>query len=206
MEDVLDVYASTHTSEEPLICMDEASKQLVEDEHPPLPMQPGQPVREDYHYERKDVAALFMFFNPIQGWRRVSVSESRTRYDWAEQIRQLLEQDYPNARKIKLICDNLNTHHIASLYHAFPADKAHQLARRLEIHYTPRNGSWLNMAEIELSILAKQCLDRRIGSFAHLTREVTQWNIDRNATRSVVHWRFTAKDARIKLHRLYPQF
>jgi hypothetical protein len=204
MEDVLDVYTSAHTPEEPLICMDEASKQLVRDELPPLPMSPGHPLREDYHYERRDVMAIFMFFDPIRGWRRASISESRTREDWAWQIRQLLEEDYPNARKVKLVCDNLNTHHLASLYHAFPAAKAHELARRLEIHYTPRNGSWLNMAEIELSILGKQCLNRRIESPALLMKEVSQWNVDRNATHSVVHWRFTTQDARIKLHRMYP--
>lgn len=204
MEDVLDVYTAVHTPEEPLICMDEASKQLLADEYPPLPMEPGKPLREDYHYQRRDVMAIFMFFDPISGWRRASVNESRTREDWAMQIRQLLEEDYPKARKIKLVCDNLNTHSIASLYHTFPAEKAHDLARRLEIHHTPRNGSWLNMAEIELSILAKQCLDRRMSCPLELDREIKQWNVDRNATGSVVHWRFTTADARIKLHRLYP--
>jgi hypothetical protein len=158
-----------------------------------------------YHYQRRDVMAIFMFFDPIRGWRRASVSESRTREDWALQIQQLLEEDYPHARKVKLVCDNLNTHDIASLYHTFPAEKAHALARRLEIHHTPRNGSWLNMAEIELSILAKQCLDRRIPCPTQLQQEITQWNINRNQTNSTVQWRFTTQDARIKLHRLYPQ-
>ena len=206
MEDVLDLYTSPHTPEEPLICMDEACKQLTRDEKPPLPMRPGQVLREDYHYERRDVAALFMFFDPIAGWRRASVSESRTRVDWAHQIRQLLEEDYPHARKVKLVCDNLNTHSIASLYQAFPAPKAHELARRLEIHHTPRAGSWLNMAEIELSILSRECLNRRIGSFKELTVEVQAWNHQRNNERSVVHWQFATTTARIKLSRLYPQF
>ncbi len=170
MEEVLDLYTAPHSPQEPMICMDEAAKQLVRDEYPSLPMSPGQPLRQDYHYERRDVAALFMFFDPLRGWRRASVSESRTRQDWAEQIRQLLEEDYPHARKVKLVCDNLNTHHKASLYFAFPAHQAGELARRLEIYYTPRNGSWLNMAEIELSVLQRQCLGRRIDSIQELTR------------------------------------
>jgi hypothetical protein len=204
MEEVLDVYTAEHAGDEPLICMDEASKQLVCDENKSLPMGPGQPLREDYHYERRDVQAIFMFFDPIRGWRRASVSEARTAQDWAHQIRELLEKDYPRARKVKLVCDNLNTHTIASLYKAFPAAQARELARRLEIHYTPRNGSWLNMAEIELSVLSRQCLDRRIGSAEELITQIAQWEDDRNTDASTVHWRFTTDDARIKLHRLYP--
>jgi hypothetical protein len=205
MEDVLDVYTAEHTEDQPLICMDEAAKQLVRDVQPSLPMRPGQPRREDYHYERRDVAALFMFFDPIRGWRRTSVSESRTAVDWAHQVRTLLDEDYPHARKVKLVLDNLNTHTIASLYKAFPASEAHRLARRLEIHHTPRNGSWLNMAEIELSVLARQCLDQRMGSATQLTEAVGQWQRDRNIDASVVRWRFTTEAARLKLHRLYPQ-
>ena len=206
MEDVLDVYEAEHSEEEPLVCMDEASKQLLRDEHPLEPPGPGRPAREDYHYERCGTQAIFMFFNPLQGRRRVSCRESRTRVDWAEEIRRLLDEDYPKARKVKLVCDNLNTHSIASLYEAFSAEEAHRLSRRVEIHYTPRNGSWLNVAEIELSVLSRQCLDRRIGSAAELTRELAAWQAQRNADASVVRWRFTTADARVRLRRLYPQF
>jgi len=203
MEDVLDLYVAPHTAEEPLICMDEASKQLLAGAA--LLGQPGQPAREDYHYERHGVQALFLFFDPLRGWRRVSCRDSRTRVDWAEEVRRLLEGDYPHARKVKLVCDNLNTHGIASLYEAFDAETAHRLARRLEIHYTPRNGSWLNVAEIELSILARQCLDRRLATAAELRAEVAAWQAERNAAGGRVEWRFTTADARIKLHHLYPR-
>lgn len=205
MEDVLDLYAAEHTEEEPLICMDEASKQLLTSDQEPIPMAPGHPVKEDYHYGREGVEAIFMFFNPVEGKRRVSCRESRTRLDWAEEIRHLLEVDYPHARKVKLVCDNLNTHTIASLYEAFEPEVARRLACRLEIHHTPRNGSWLNVAEIELSVLARQCLDRRIATRAELAREIARWEHDRNADRSHVVWRFTTQDARIKLRHLYPR-
>jgi hypothetical protein len=205
MEDILDLYAAEHTPEEPLICMDEAAKQLTRDEHEPIPMAPGHPAKEDYHYEREGVRAIFMFFDPIRGWRRVSGRDSRTRVDWAEEIRRLLDEDYPHARKVKLVCDNLNTHSIASLYEAFPAEEAHRLARRLEIHYTPRNGSWLNVAEIELSVLSRQCLDRRIGWASQLDSECAAWERDRNLAGCPVSWRFTTADARVKLRHLYPQ-
>jgi hypothetical protein len=206
MEDVLDVYTAAHTPEEPLICMDEASKQLLREEESALPLAPGRPVREDYHYERRGVQALFMFFDPLRGWRRVSCRDNRTRVDWAEEVRRLLEEDYPYARRVKLVCDNLNTHNTASLYEAFPAPMARRLARRLEFHYTPRNGSWLNVAEIELSVLSRQCLNRRIGSPAELDAQVGAWTNERNAAGCRVHWRFTTEDARIKLRHLYPQF
>jgi len=206
MEEVLDLYAAEHSEEEPMICMDEASKQLLRDEQPASPMEPGRPVREDYHYERRGVQSIFMFFDPLRGWRRTSCRDNRTRVDWAEEIRQLLDKDYPHAKKIKLVCDNLNTHTIASLYEAFPAAEAHRLRQRLEIHYTPRSGSWLNVAEIELSVLARQCLDRRIGSVAELEREMDAWQKQRNAEASKVTWRFTTEDARVRLKRLYPQF
>ena len=204
MEDILDIYVTAHTPEEPLICMDEASKQLLRNEQASQPVGPGRPAREDYHYERRGVQALFMFFDPLRGWRRVSCRDSRTRIDWAEEVRQLLDQDYPAARKVKLVCDNLNTHSIASLYEAFPAPEAHRLARRLELHYTPRNGSWLNVAEIELGVLTRQCLDRRIGSAAELQAETAAWMAARNTDASRVEWRFTTEDARIKLRHLYP--
>jgi hypothetical protein len=205
MEDILDLYAAPHTAEEPLICMDEAAKQLLGDEDEPIPMAPGHPAKEDYHYQRRGVRAIFLFFDPLRGWRRVRGRESRTRVDWAEEVRRLLEEDYPLARKVKLVCDNLNTHSIASLYEAFPAGEAHRLARRLEIHHTPRNGSWLNVAEIELSVLGRQCLDRRISSEAELDSECAAWERARNAEGCPVSWRFTTEDARIKLSHLYPQ-
>lgn len=205
MEEVLDVYAAPHDPDVPLICMDEASKQLTADVAEAIPAAPGLPAKEDYHYERHGVQAIFLFFDPIAGRRRVSCRDSRTRVDWAEEIRRLLEEDYPEARKVRLVCDNLNTHHIASLYEAFPAERAHRLARRLEIVYTPRNGSWLNVAEIELSVLARQCLDRRIGSAGELATECAAWERSRNAAGSRVVWRFTTQDARIKLRHLYPQ-
>jgi hypothetical protein len=208
MEDVLDLYTQEHPEDEPLICMDEASKQLLRDSADtlPIPMAPGRPRREDYHYERRGTQALFMFFDPVRGWRRVAATDSRTRVDWAEQIRHLLDVDFPKARAVKLVCDNLNTHSIASLYEAFPAAEAHRLARRLEIHYTPRNGSWLNVAEIELSALARQCLDRRLGSADEMRAEVAAWAADRNATQTRVRWRLTTDQARIRLRHLYPQF
>lgn len=206
MEDILDVYAAKHSDDEPLICMDEASKQLLSDSQPAEPLAPGRPPREDHHYERRGTQAIFMFFNPLSGQRRVSGRDSRTRVDWAEEIRQLLDEDYPHAKKIKLVCDNLNTHSIASLYEAFPAAEAHRLKQRLEIHHTPRSGSWLNVAEIELSVLSRRCLDRRISSPEQLSRELAAWQQQRNAEASTVRWRFTTPDARIRLQHLYPQF
>jgi DDE superfamily endonuclease len=206
MEDILDLYAAEHTAEEPLICMDEASKQLLRDERPGTAAAPGRPAREDYHYERRGVQSIFLFFDPLQGWRRVACREHRTRLDWAEEIRRLLEQDYPAAKKIKLVCDNLNTHNVASLYAAFPAAEAHRLKERLEIHHTPRSGSWLNVAEIELSVLARQSLNRRIGSERDLVAATAAWEQQRNQDHSTVRWRFTTDDARIRLRHLYPQF
>lgn len=204
MEDILDLYAAEHSAAEPLICMDEASKQLLRDVAPPIPPAPGRPAREDYHYERRGTQALFCFFDPLRGWRRVDVRDSRTAVDWAEQVRIVLEEDYPQATTVKLVCDNLNTHTTAALYEAFPAEHARALARRLEIHHTPVHGSWLNVAEIELSVLARQCLDRRIGSADELRAEVAAWVAERNADKSQVVWRFTTADARIRLRHLYP--
>lgn len=204
MEAVLDTYAEPPDPDEPLVCMDEASKQLLRDERLATPCAPGRVAREDYQYERRGVQALFLFFAPHEGRRRVSVRDSRTAVDWAEEVRRLLEEDYPRARKVKLVCDNLSTHTTAALYEAFPAERARRLARRLEIHYTPVHGSWLNVAEIELSVLGSQCLDRRIGSPEQLRAEVAAWEAGRNATRSRVRWHFTTEDARIKLRHLYP--
>jgi hypothetical protein len=204
MEDVLDLYTSEHSPQEPLICMDEASTQLLADTREPLPVLPGQPAREDYHYDRRGTQSLFMFFDPMRGWRRVGVRDSRTKRDWAEQIRILLEEDYPQALKVKLVCDNHNTHVEDALYEVFAAEQARSLLRRLEIHYTPVHASWLNVAEIELSVLARQCLDRRLGSVAQLKAEVAAWQQQRNANGDRVVWRFTTADARIKLRHLYP--
>lgn len=206
MEIVLDLYSEEHNEYEPLICMDEAAIQLQGHLYDPINIKPGEEQKEDYHYTREGVQAIFMFLDPIAGWRRVSNREHRTRVDWAEEIRQLLEEDYPQARKVKLLCDNLNTHNIASLYEAFPAEEAHRLARRLEIYYTPRNGSWLNVAETELSVLSQQCLDQRIPSAEKLTTELAAWQERRNASISRVVWRFNTEQARIKLKHLYPIF
>jgi hypothetical protein len=206
MEDVLDVYARPPEEDEPLVCMDEAAKQLLGHEYEPLPMAPGEPAREDYHYRRNGTRALFMFFAPLLGWRRVAASERRTRADWAAQVKRLVDEDFPAARKVVLVCDNLNTHHVASLYEAFEPQEARRIARKLEIHYTPRNGSWLNVAEVELSVLSEQCLRRRIGDAGALDRELAAWQRRRNEEAGKVKWQFTTADARVKLRRLYPTY
>lgn len=204
MEKILDVYCEEYDETHPLICMDEAAKQITADVEPALPMTPGQPRREDHHYERKGVRALFMFFDPLRGWRRVTSRESRTRIDWAEEIRGLLTEDYPHAEVVTLVCDNLNTHDIASLYHAFDAATAHALARRLRIVRTPINGSWLNMAEMELSVLTRQCIGRRFDSIKQMESEIRAWQQRRNKLATPATWRFKTKNARIKLKQLYP--
>lgn len=205
MEKILDVYSEQYDELHPLICMDEASKQITSDIEPALPMSPGQPRREDHHYQRKDVRAVFLFFDPLRGWRRVASCESRTRVDWAEQVCRLLTKDYPKAERVTLVCDNLNTHDIASLYTAFDAPTAHGLARRLRIEHTPRNGSWLNMAEIELSALTRQCIGRRFDNANQMAIAMKRWQRDRNKLRYATTWRFTTSDARIKLQSLYPE-
>lgn len=204
MERILDVYQAKYDETHPLICMDEASKQVISDVDPALPMTPGHPRREDHHYERKDVRAIFLFVDPLRGWRRVSNRESRKRADWASEVKQLLEVDYPNAELVTLVCDNLNTHDIASLYAAFDAETAHRLSRRLKIEHTPRNGSWLNMAEMELSILSRQCIQRRFQSTEEMTEAIAAWEKARNEKRLGATWQFTTADARIKLKGLYP--
>jgi hypothetical protein len=206
MEVVLDVYALPKDEECPLITMDEASKELHGQAREPLPMTPGSPLRQDDKYERNGTSAVFMFFAPLLGWRRATCSTQRTRADWAREVKQLLTVDFPTARRVRLVCDNLNTHSIASLYAAFPADEAHALAQRLEIIHTPRNGSWLNVAEIELSILSRQCLDQRIPDEETLRRLLAAWTAARNIEAAKVIWQFTTADARVKLHRLYPRF
>jgi len=204
MEDILTVYKRSDNPVEPVICMDETSKQLIKETRERVAARPGRPTRYDYEYERNGVKNLFMFYEPFAGRRYLAVTDRRTKLDWALQIRDLLDVLYPTARKIILVMDNLNTHSGASLYEAFPPEEARRLLDRLEIHYTPKHGSWLNMAEIEFSVLARQCLDRRIPDKPALTREVAAWQQERNRTGAKVDWRFTTTDARIKLKHLYP--
>jgi transposase len=204
MEDVLEVYTRPADPKQPQVCMDEVTKQLVGETRTPIPATPGQPERYDYEYVRNGVANLFMFFEPLAGWREVKVTERRTKVDWAEAIRELVDVRYPEAEKVVLVMDNLNTHGIGSLYEAFPPEEAFRLAQKLEIHYTPKHGSWLNMAESELSILSRQCLSQRIPSAERLRREVSAWQNERNRAKTPMIWRFTTEDARIRLARLYP--
>ena len=205
MEDVLDVYCLPYDPAIPQICMDEQPKQLVKETRNPVPSKPGQPARYDYEYEREGTAEIFLFTEPLADWRHVNVREPRTSSDWALEIKGVLEMHSPKAEKVRLVCDNLNTHTIASLYKAFPPEEARRLAQRLELHYTPRHGSWLNLAECELSALTRQCLDRRIPDLETLRQEVASWEHHRNANQKGVDWRFTTHEARIKLKRLYPQ-
>jgi uncharacterized small protein (DUF1192 family) len=206
MEEVLQLYTSIDNPRYPLVCFDESNKQLVKETRPPEPMQPGQPAREDYEYERNGTANLFMFFAPFKGWRHVEVTEQRTQLDYAQQMKWLGDVALPDAIQIRLVQDNLNTHVKASLYKAFPPAEARRILNKLTFHYTPKHGSWLNMAEIELSVLSKQCLDRRIPDIGTLKSEVAAWEAQRNQTANTVDWRFTTQDARIKLKRLYPSF
>jgi hypothetical protein len=204
MEDVLEVYTRPSDPRRPQVCLDETSRQLLGELTPPLLVASGRPARQDYEYERRGVCNLFLVCEPLRGWRHVMVSDRRTRIDWAHCIKDLIEVHYPDAETIVLVQDNLNTHTPASLYEAFPPAEAKRLADRLELHYTPKHGSWLNMAEIELSVLAEQCLDRRLADRASLEREVAAWETARNSTRRRIDWRFTTTDARIKLKHLYP--
>ena len=204
MEDVLDIYPRPYDPKCPQVCMDEASKQLLRDSRAPRPVRPGQPARVDYEYEREGVANRFLFCEPLLGWRWVTVTERRTKVDWAHQIRELVDVWYPAAEVLVLVMDHLNTPTPAALYEAFPPAAAKRLADKLEIPYTPKHGSWLNIAEIELSVLSRQCLDRRVPDFATLAAEVAAWEAQRNAAGGTVVWRFTTADARIKLKRLYP--
>ena len=204
MEDVLEVYTRPYNPRLPQGCIDETSKQLVSEVQTPLPMEPGQPERIDYEYERCGTANLFMIFEPLAGRRRVSVTARRTAIDFAHVLRDLVDKDYPDAEKIVLVMDNLNTHGPSSLYEAFEPAEARRILERLEIHYTPKHASWLDMAETELSVLGRQCLNRRISDQEALTREVAAWERTRNAAVVKVDWRFTTADARIKLKRLYP--
>ena len=204
MEDVLEVYHRPYDPTRPQVCLDEASKQLVGEVVQPTPPAPGQPERFDYEDVRNGTANLFMISEPLAGWRQVLATERRTAKDFAEVLRWLAEEVYPEAERIVLVMDNLNTHKLASLYEAFDPERARRIAERFEVHHTPKHGSWLNVAEIELSVLTRQCLDRRIASMAELRAEVAAWVEERNDRAIGVNWRFTTANARIKLHRLYP--
>ncbi len=206
MEDVLGVYTRPYDPRRPQVCLDETSRQLLGDVTPSLPAAPGRPAREDYEYARGGVCNLFMLSEPLRGWRHVAVSDRRARTDFARCIQELVDVHYPRAEKIVLVMDNRNTHSPASLYATFPPAEAKRLADKLELHHTPKHGSWLNMAAIELSVLAGPCLDRRLPDQATLAREVAAWEADRNAATTTIDWRFTTADARIKLKHLYPSF
>jgi hypothetical protein len=204
MEEVLAVYTRPYDPEVPLVCIDEASKQLISETREPIPTRPGQSARYDAVYKREGVRQLFMIFEPLRGWRHVAIREPKAAVDWAEVIAEVLEVHHPDARRVCLVMDNLNTHAGGSLYQAFPPGRARRLYERLEIHYTPKHGSWLDMAEIELSVLTGQCLDRRIGTEVELRSEVAAWEEARNRAEAKVDWHFTTQDARIKLRKLYP--
>ena len=205
MEDVLDVYKRPYDPKRPLICMDEITRQLLTDVRGSLPPEPGSPERFDSEYKREGVADIFLFFEPLSGQRYLDTTEHRTRKDWAEEMRKLSDQWYADAERIIVVCDNLNIHTPASFYEAFAPAEARRLVERFEFHFTPKHGSWLNMAEIEFSVLSRQCLDRRIPDIADLSREATAWAAERNARVVKVNWQFTTADARIKLRHLYPQ-
>jgi len=206
MEEVLEVYKRPYDEAHPLICMDESSKQHVKEVRDPISVKPGSPARHDSEYERNGVSNVFMFFEPLAGKRYVEVTDRRTAIDWAEQIRDLVDVRYPDAKRITLVMDNLNTHVGASLYKKFEPQEARRILDKLEIHYTPKHGSWLNMAEIELSVLSRQCMDARIPDQETLKKQVAAWQEKRNAISSPMQWRFTTDDARVKLQKLYPSF
>jgi transposase len=204
MEDVLDIYARPYDEARPVVGVDEGGKQLIGDVREPLPVRPGAPAKQDYEYERGGVANLFMAFEPLAGRRHVEATERKTAADFARFLRVVSDELYPGAERIVLVCDNLNTHTPAALYEAFEPAEARRLAERFEWHYTPKHGSWLNVAEMELSVVARQCLDRRIPDLEALRREVAAWERKRNAAVVKVEWQFTTADARVKLKKLYP--
>jgi hypothetical protein len=204
MEDVLDLYKQPYDPKHPQVCMDETSKQLVQEIAQPIPIEPGHPERFDYEYERNGVANLFILFEPLRGWRNMKVTDRRTRGDWAMLMKELVDVHYPLAETIRLVMDNLNTHIAGSLYETFEPAEAKRILDKLEFHHTPKHGSWLNMAEIEFSVLSRQCLDQRIGDKETLVREMAAWQKERNEKWVKMDWRFTTADARIKLKRLYP--
>lgn len=204
MEEVLDLYQESYAPGFPLVCMDEKSKQLIGDTRAPLPLRPGAVVREDHEYERNGTCNLFIAFEPLRSWRHVEVTDRRTAVDWAHFMKHLADVHYPDAERIRVVMDNLNTHNPGSFYEAFEASEARRLALRFEFHYTPKHGSWLNMAEIELSALERMCLDQRLDTQAAVRTEVGAWEAERNDKNVTVAWRFTTPDARIKLKTLYP--
>jgi len=204
MEAVLEVYQRPYDPKNPVVCMDETSKQLIRETRTPISAGPGRVTCYNYEYDRHGVANVFMFSEPLGGWRHASVTDRRTKVDWAEEIKNLVDVHYPQADRVTLVMDNLNTHAPASLYEAFEPPEARRLINRLEMVYTPKHGSWLNIVEIELNVLGRQCLRRRIQDKPTLTREVAAWEAQRNANQAKVNWRFTTADARIKLKRLYP--
>ena len=206
MEDVLEVYQRPPDPRRPLVCLDETSKQMIKETRPPIPAAPGRKARHDHEYERNGVANLFMMFAPLEGWRHVKVTDRHAAADYAHVLKDLSDVHFPGAAKIVLVQDNLSTHTAASLYAAFPAAEARRLTERFEWHYTPKHGSWLDMAESELGVLASQCLDRRIPDKEKLIREIAAWQINRNKHHAKADWQFKTDDARIKLKRLYPQF
>lgn len=204
MESLRELYQQPYAPNEPIVCMDETTQQLIGEVIEPLPMIPGVPERDDTLYRRNGVATVFMFFEPLSGWRQVNVAEGKTRVDWADQIKRLLDEQYPDAQKVHLVMDNLNPHSGSSLYQAIEPAEARKLLKRLEFHFTPKHGSWLDMAEIELSVLSRQCLDRRIETVGNLQSEIKMWEADRNIRSSQMNGQFTTEDARIKLKKLYP--
>lgn len=204
MEEVLEVYQRSFSDEEVLVCMDETSKQHLKETRMPLPITPGEPEKYDFEYEGNGVSHLFMLSAPLEGWRHVKVTDHHTKVDWAQVTRELVDEHFPEKKKIVLVMDNLNTHKVSSLYATFKPEEARRIAERLELHYTPKHGSWLDMAEIELGIMARQCLDRRIPDQNILKREIKAWQDERNKKGARVDWRFTTQDARVKLKSLYP--
>lgn len=204
MEEVLDIYKRAYDSKYPVVCVDESSKQLTKEVRDPLPAKPGQVLKYDTEYERNGTASIFMAFEPLQGLRYTKITEQRTQVDWAIYIKELVDNHYSQAKKIIFIMDNLNTHRKSSLYEAFEPAEAKRIADKFEIRYTPKHGSWLNMAEIELSHLNRQCLDRRIGERSEMSSEVGAWTKERNDNKVIADWQFTTADARVKLRKLYP--
>lgn len=206
MENILDLYCQPYDEYYPVVCMDEKPYQLLDEVREPIPMAPGKPRKVDAEYVRCGVCSIFVYSEPLRGWRYAHGRERRTKVDWVEEIRWLLEERYPQAKKVCLVSDNLNTHVVSSLYETFPAPKARELAKRLEMHHTPKHGSWLNIAEIVISILARQCLCRRLPSLDLLQHELVAWNLLSHVTISPVNWQFSTEDARVKLKHLYPAF
>ncbi len=205
MEDVLELYQEPYDPARPVVCMDETNKQLVGETRTPMAARPGHPRRIDYEYERRGTADVFLFTEPLGNWRCVDITETRTRLDWAQQMKNLVDDYFPDATTIRVVMDNLNTHTIGSLYEAFPPEEARRIATKLELHYTPKHGSWLNVAEIELRVLTVQCLSRRIADASTLRREVHAWEVARNNSGAHVDWQFTSQDARVHLKQLYPR-